>query len=345
MNQNQRDIEEHLLLKYLTGEADDPIRREVEAWLEADAGNRVILDRLESLWLETGRLDPPPLAVDTDAAWNRITVRMETFGGQAGSATQKHNPRIIRFSMVAAAAMLLLFGTWFVLKLILGPPEMVEMAASTAVLRDTLPDGSQITLNAGSKLTYPEKFKGEIREVKLTGEAFFEVKRDSHRPFVVDAGPARVKVLGTSFRMKSLQGKPVEVHVTSGRVMLFRVDPRTSDTASIILEAGEHGILRIDAAAPELVEQSAPDDLFWANRTLEFVGTPLQQVIPMLERYFDIEIRVSNPQILNCRLAATFLDDPPDRILTVIAESFGLTLETSGRNYMLTGDGCGNEAR
>jgi ferric-dicitrate binding protein FerR (iron transport regulator) len=340
MNQNPFDIDEHLLLKYLTGEADALIRREVEAWLEADAGNRGILDRLESLWLEAGRLDPPPMAVDTDAAWNRLSARLEMADDRAGAAMRKPRLRFMRFAMAAAAAVLLIFGTWAVLRLITGAPEMIEMAATNTVLHDTLPDGSRITLNTASKLVYPEKFEGRTREVKLTGEAFFEVTRDSMQPFVVDADPARIKVLGTAFRVKALPGEAVEVHVATGRVMLFRIDPRTADTTAVILEAGQHGLLRVHARQPEVVELAAPDDLFWANRSLDFSGTPLQEVIGMLEKYYGIRVTVSNPDILLCRLSATFADEPPARIMTVIAESFGLQLSAEGSDFHLTGDGC-----
>jgi ferric-dicitrate binding protein FerR (iron transport regulator) len=340
MNQNPRDIDEHLLLKYLTGEADALIRAEVEAWLEADAGNRVILDRLESLWLEAGRLDPPPMAVDTDAAWNRLSARMEMADHEADIAEHKPRLRFMRVAMAAAAAVLLIFGAWAVIRLLTGSPSMIEMAATTTVLRDTLPDGSRITLNAASRLTYPERFEGVTREVKLTGEAFFEVTRDSLQPFVVDAGPAKVKVLGTSFRVKAISGEAVEVHVATGRVMLFRIDPRTADTTSVFLEAGQHGLLRVNAGRPEVVEQAAPDDLFWANRSLDFSATPLQEVIGLLEKYYGIRVTVSNPGILACRLSATFADEPAERIMTVIAESFGLQLSAEGSNFHLTGDGC-----
>lgn len=340
MNKNPLDIDELLLLKYLTGEADGMIRKEVENWLEAEAGNREILDRLESLWLETGKLTPPPLAVDIDAAWNRISARMEMADDKAGAALNRPRLRFMRFAMAAAAAVMLIFGTWAVMRLITGAPEMIGITATTIVVHDTLPDGSRITLNAASKLVYPEQFEGRTREVRLTGEAFFEVTRDSLQPFVVEAGSARVKVLGTSFSVKAVPGETVEVHVATGRVMLFRIDARTADTTSVILEAGQRGVLRVNALRPEVVEQIPPDDLFWANRSLDFSGTPLQEVIGMLEKYYGIRVTVSNPDILLCRLSATFADEPPARIMTVIAESFGLQLSAGGNHYHLTGDGC-----
>lgn len=340
MNQNQRDIDEFLLLKYLTGEADPLICAEVEAWLEADVGNRLILDRLESLWLETGKIDPPPMATDIDAAWNRLAERMERADHEAGRAEHKSRLRFIRVAMAAAAAVLLIFGAWALIRLLSGAPATIEMAATNTMLRTTLPDGTRIALNAASMLSYPERFEGVTREVKLSGEAFFEVTRDSLHPFVVDAGPAKVMVLGTSFRVKAMPGVVVEVHVVTGSVRLFRIDPRTADTNSVILEAGQHGLLRVNALRPEVVEDAQPDDLFWANRSLDFSATPLQKVVGLLEKYYGIRVTVSNPDILLCRLSATFADEPAERIMTVIAESFGLQLSAEGSNFHLTGDGC-----
>jgi ferric-dicitrate binding protein FerR (iron transport regulator) len=331
MNQNQQDIEEHLLLQFLLGNADEALTLRVEEWLAADNRNRDLLDRLESLWLETGRISPPPVAVDVDAAWERVNSRI-------GKSTVK-NPFSSRYFWAAAASVLLVAGIFAIFRFAFSPNQ-IRMAAQDKVLSDSLPDGSSITLNTNSTLIFPETFDDEIRKVKLTGEAFFEVKHDEAQPFVVDAGLAEIRVLGTSFAVKAYPGKGVEVVVSEGRVMLYRVDARSGDTLSLILTTGERGFFDSGMQKPVQAGAVDPDGLFWANRSLDFRRSSLLKVFNVLENYYQIKVRVSDPAILNCLLTASFVNEPPDRIMSVIAESFGLQLQGSGQVFQLTGAGC-----
>lgn len=341
MNQNNQDIEEHLLLQYLLGNADETVRERVEKWLEADGRNRKHLDRLEALWLESGKLVPPPLAVDLNKAWDRISTRIDKHeAAQLARPKQPAGIRYLKFALGAAALILLGIGVYFIWKNIPGKVNEIEKVATASVLYDTLPDNSRIILNRASKLEYPERFAGKNRLVKLTGEALFEVTKDPSTPFIVDAGPAKVKVLGTVFNLSAYPGQDVQVTVTEGRVLFFTLDPLTGDTSSITLEAGMSGLLARGASKPVFVEKAAPDRLYWANHVLEFKGTPLSEVFAMVEKYYNVRISVSTPDILDCRLSASFDNEPVDRIMTVIADSFGLKLSLEGNIFHLSGDGC-----
>jgi transmembrane sensor len=341
MNQNNQDIDEHLLLQYLLGNADITVRERVEKWMEADGRNRKHLDRLEALWLETGKLDPPPLAVDLPKAWDRLSSRIEKHeAGQPARQKRSAGIRYLKFALSAAALILLSIGIYVIMRSYTGKVKEIEMVATAAVVYDTLPDNSHITLNKNSKLEYPDRFEGGKRLIKLTGEAFFEVTKDPSKPFVVDAGPAKVKVLGTRFNMSAYPGQDIQVTVTEGRVLFFTLDTLTGDTASITLEAGMSGMLVKGALKPVFVEKAAPDRLYWATHALEFKGIPLAEVFAMVEKYYDVKISADTPDILNCRLSASFENDPVNHIMTVIADSFGLKLSVEGNTYHLSGDGC-----
>jgi ferric-dicitrate binding protein FerR (iron transport regulator) len=339
MNQNQQDIDELLLLQYLRGNADESLRARVDEWLNADSGNRRNLDQLESLWLETGRISPVPVAVDADEAWNRMVLRLNGVEKPGGRVRNIGNSRIL---WAVAAVVIILAGIFSIYELTKAPKQL-HLASFDRVLRDSLPDGSKFTLNLNSTLDYPAEFDNKIREVKLTGEAFFEVKHDSLQPFIVDAGVGKIRVLGTAFSVNVHPVRVVEVSVTQGRVMLFRVDERSGDTISLILLAGESGMMKEGALKPERTVKIAPDGLFWANHSLDFSRTTLAEVFSLLEKYYSLKISVSDPTILDCRLTASFMNEPAEKILTVIAESFGLTLQGRGRNFHLTGHGCNNE--
>ncbi len=341
MNQNHQDIDENLLLQYLLGNADNTIRNTVEKWLDADSRNRKHLDQLETLWLETGKLNPPPLPVDLSKAWEQMSLRIEKHeAGQTAMHKRFAGMHYLKYALSAAALILLVFGIYAVLSILTVKVKEIEVVSTASVLHDTLPDGSRIMLNKQSKLYYSDHFQGGQRLVKLTGEAFFEVSKDSLKPFVVDAGKAKVKVLGTVFNVSAYPGNSIQVTVTEGRVLFFTLDSLNKDTLSIILEAGMSGVLEPGAPKPVIVEKSVPDKLFWANHVLDFNGTPLAEVFGLMEKYYGVKITVSTPEINNCRLSASFANDQVNRIMTVIAESFGLKLSVEGDNYYLSGNGC-----
>ena len=372
MNKNQVDIDEHLLLQYLQGNANGELCASVEAWLKADSRNRKHLDQLESLWMETGKLTPAPVAVDVEAAWLRLSSLVMRYDetGQAGTthhpeekelngSSHQRNEKTIRIRpyrtiLRAAAMIILLIGIYGIYRWMSKQGKEVELVSGIGVIHDTLPDGSTVILNTNSKLTRLKSFNKDFREVTLTGEAFFEVKHDAAHPFIVRAGIASIRVLGTTFLVRAggpcqgggtLSGyrdpdRVVEVKVAEGRVMLFTIDPTSGDSAALILTSGETVGVQSGSSMPVKGGLTAPDDHFWANRTLEFRGTALSEVFMFLNKYYSTNVTVSDPNILSCRLTASFVNEPIDRILNIIAESFGLNLAMQGHDYHFTGHGC-----
>jgi ferric-dicitrate binding protein FerR (iron transport regulator) len=342
MNQSEEHIAEHLLLHYLQGTADEKIIAVVEEWLNADSRNREHLNRLESLWLESGKIVPPPVAVDVDAAWNRMLGRM---------VTEKDQPRTIHkepviakwragYTWLAAASVLLLAGLFTLYSLLSGPATL-RMVAENQVMKDTLPDGTVIALNTRSTLQYPATFDKKFRRVNLLGEALFSVEHKADQPFIIHAGDAEIRVLGTKFKVAAYPEKNMEVTVTEGTVQLYKADSLQRDTVSLILHAGESGKLLLSGQLVRTPSDSIPPDaLFWANHTFTFRNTPLSQVCLLLEKYYHIAIIAENQAIMQCRLSATFDNEPADRIMTVIAESFGFTLKREEKRFILSGIGC-----
>lgn len=343
MNPEEIHIEEHLLLQYLLGKSRPEDRKTLEAWLRKSEKNQAELDRLEALWLKTGKLFPPPLAVDTDASWAKLSDRIDAH--ESSRHTQKRNlwsVPYLKYALSAAAGIILIIGIFSLIKFFTGTTRKKELVSTVKVVRDTLPDGSRIMLNKNSKLAFPEHFEDVNREVTLIGEGFFEVKKNHSSPFIVNAGPAKVKVLGTSFSISAYPGKDIRVTVSEGTVLFFCIDNRNGDTLSVQLKGGSSAILKPGATKPEKIGNTSPDNLFWVNRTLDFKATSLEDVFILIEKYYHIRILASNKEIKNCKLSASFVDEPVSRIMTVIAESFGLQITMDGQNYILTGDGCRN---
>ena len=341
MNQNEDHIAEYLLLQYLLGNLDKDERQRVDAWIEESESNRKVLDRLEALWLETGRLSPPPVAVDSQAAWEKISGRIDL---EEKEQTVNAPGRIVllplfRWITGAAAVIVLSLGTWWLVNF-LNRPGMIDLTAQNDVVRDTLGDGSIIALNANSTLRYPERFEEPVRKVHLSGEAFFEVTPDRSHPFVVDAGFAQIRVVGTAFNIKAIPESPIIVSVSEGTVLLFRVDQSSGDTISLLIGAGQCGIMEPGDGKPYLETKEDPSGLFWLNRSMIFHDTPLSLVFEEISKRYPVTITADNPAILNCRLTTTFLDAPVELMMKVISESFNLQVRQENQTYLFIGNGC-----
>ncbi|MDR3058171.1 MAG: FecR domain-containing protein [Prevotella sp.] len=149
-----------------------------------------------------------------------------------------------------------------------------------------LPDGTEVMLNAGSYIKYPQRFAGDIRNIEIDGEAFFKVVRDETKPFVVYTDKASVKVLGTSFNVKSYNSdKQLTVSVKSGKV---QVD---TDDAMARLIANEQLVL--DKATGEFQKRNedAKFATAWISGGLYFNKTPIQNVVQELERMYNCKIK------------------------------------------------------
>src|SRR3546814_2056524 len=140
----------------------------------------------------------------------------------------------------------------------------------------TLADGSVVTLNKNSELSYPRRFTGSSRTVSLQGEAFFDVETDREKPFVISVNDVEVEVTGTSFNIKSRE-EVTEVIVESGSVRV-----RLGDDA-VALHPGEKAVSQF--AGANLKKTPAPDALYNYYRTNDIVSqrTPLQELAEALE--------------------------------------------------------------
>ena len=327
MNVNtNNNANDELLVKYLLGEATDAEQREVTGWIEAEEANRKYFEGFKLIWDESRHLASQTV-VDEGAAWERFTQRVER--EESAPAPKTIPLRPFNFMRIAAALILLAVGGWFVFYLN-GPKgnEMLTAQSGSGVLIDTLPDGSVVTLNKNSTLTYPAKFKGDTRQVTLTGEAFFNVAHDKSKPFIVDAGNAEIKVVGTSFNVKASQVK-TEIIVETGIVEVAKKQNK------IRVVHNQKAIVSQDKAAPEM--EGVDDVLYNYYRTKEFVcnSTPLSKLTAVLGEAYDVNITVERTAMKDTLLTTTFHDEPLDDILKVVAATLNLQIERKGKNIIL----------
>ncbi|MEQ8688900.1 MAG: FecR domain-containing protein [Imperialibacter sp.] len=334
--QSPHIITNELLAKYFASETSDEESAAVMMWVAESAANEEAFVQQKMLWEDLGAvmLDEAPASTpfDVDTAWVNVkTAKNNAVGKQKKS--EGRNPWIMRI----AASLVLLGGITYFLRIYFTDVQMMEVASASEIINVDLQDGSYITLNEESIIQYPEEFAANSREMSLKGEAFFEVEPDLERPFVIHAGPATIKVLGTSFNVKSsVMEDTVSVFVATGRVS-FSVG-----TQEVILTPGEKATYTAKSGllASTGGSTSTGIDQFWRTRRLSFAGHSLPDVIDAIEEAYFVDIELENEQMANCRLSVNFENDSLNNILDVIALTLDLKVSKSGNVILLKGTGC-----
>ncbi|WP_187376891.1 MULTISPECIES: FecR family protein [Butyricimonas] len=159
-----------------------------------------------------------------------------------------------------------------------------------------LSDGTKITLNANSKIQYPDRFTGRERWVELEGEAYFEVAKDSGHPFVVRSRGAEVRVLGTSFNVKSYRGEAQQTTLVEGAVEV------ANEQRKVRLMPGEQAVW--EGNDFRVREVNTASYTAWTKQRLVFDNEPLEGVLKILQRWYDVEICIENPSLKEVRFTA-----------------------------------------
>jgi ferric-dicitrate binding protein FerR (iron transport regulator) len=200
-----------------------------------------------------------------------------------------------------------------------------------------LPDGSVIALNSSSTLVFPKQFEDDVREVTISGEAFFDVKPNPEKPFLINAGGTQIKVLGTSFNVRAYpETETVEVIVETGKVQVTQKNgDLLDDTRELFLTPGEKGTLFYKSNLLEKSKNTNINFLAWKTNDIIFKETPLNEVIQCLEKVYHIEIDLADPELENEVLTAHFDKKPVDFVLNVIRLTFNLELTGENEHYTL----------
>jgi transmembrane sensor len=318
------DMMDELLVKYLVEEATPPEQELVEKWLMASPANQHYFQHLELIWKESQKLAATTTA-DENKAWHRFQRRIK----KTGSATGK----IKEFGWWRIAASILIVGgiAWFTSTLLekgSPDPETLNITAVSEVKKDTLPDGSIAVLNKHSELSYPAIFKGKTRNVRLKGEAFFNVKADKKKPFIIVVNDVQVKVVGTSFNIRSIKGL-TEIIVETGIVQV------TKGNNVLELRAGER--VSLEAVDTTLQKEASDDKLYnyYVSRTFVCDNTPLWKLVEKLNEAYGVNIRIGREDLRKMPLNVTFADESLDVILRIISETLMIKVSKKENEIVL----------
>ena len=217
--------------------------------------------------------------------------------------------------------------------------------------RLVLPDSSVVWLNAGSKLTYDEKFGSTSRTTTLSGEAFFDVKK-STIPFIINANGLHIKVLGTAFNVKSYPNeKASETSLVRGRVEITH-DKRPGEI--FILKPNEKLVIANEEreeeekrpeqkAQPKVLLSSlthANDNTIietsWIENKLVFQDESFEDVAKKMERWYDVKVEIKDEKIAQSRLSGSFENESISQALTALRIAFPFNITMKGKNITIT---------
>ena len=330
-----------LVAKKLSGELSEKEEKKLRQ-LKADSPEKqAAYEQMEQNW---EKMQPPAdhYQPDTEKGWQRMKFRLDSEHGLYDhepelSRPESENVRRLFPSLGAIAAsvtLLLAVGLWWWTAS--APGEVVLTTARNETQMYWLPDSSQVWLNENSRLSYSDDFDENHRVVALTGEAFFEVKEAEGRRFTIFSEGAKTEVIGTSFNLSAYPGEAVSVQVVSGKVAFA---PADEDNA-VFLEPGYQAVLNDGGVVEEKSPITNQNFRAWQNRRLVFSNTSLQEVISLLEEVYDTEIKLTNPDLANCRYTATFEGASLEEIMHVLSVTGDLSFEQQDNQYIISGRAC-----
>lgn len=292
-----------------------------------------------------------------DNGWQQLAGRLNTGQAPDDDETAKRQNLFKSISLykrwIVAAAVLVFFicGTALYYKSFYGRSQAAlpgQVASTKYGITSSLvlADGTQVRLNAGSKLTYPEVFSGSKREVYLDGEAFFEVTKNPKAPFLVHAGKITVKVLGTTFNVKAYSGDAnIETTLISGKVHVMLNDdpekeivlsphekltvtnPIPAETNTV--QTRESNALRYQVQALPVNTSNNFVETAWLNHKLVFSNESFDEVARQLERKYNVHVYFRNNKLKEEHISGIFEKENISKVLEILKMTtrFNYTVE------------------
>ena len=308
-----------ILKKYLEGTCTQEEEREIEEWYSAQ--------KFESLNMGSEEI----VSVEKKI-WAEII--------QKSSLKKKRFTIIKKIGITSAAACILLFaGIW--IKTLLKPVPETKIAAFVKQ-KLTLPDGSEVVLEDNAQVIYDKQFNKTHRNVTLTGSAFFEVKPDKTKPFIISSGDLVTEVVGTSFGIsQNSELNTVEVTVVTGEVTVY--NPGNKKQTKTVLTPNQKVVYNqlFKNLNRTLVESPQPlaDKVFEESKFV-FENTSLKEVASTFKQVYGIDFKINDKKIEDCRVNADLENLPMFTKLDLICRSLEASYTIDGTTVFINGEGC-----
>lgn len=330
MNQFDFDI---LLQKYLSGEQTPEEEKYVREYLENNPP-----------------VTSPVFESEKEQIGDRIKQKLHK-----STIGEPWQIRFLPWIKGVAASILLISGGWLLMTSLQNKEsasiETIEKRGvievkntSDSPQRVSLEDGSVVILKQKSSISFPEHFGEERRLVYLHGEAFFQVKRNPAKPFVVSTENLATQVLGTSFTIKSYDdARSIEVLVATGRVSVYEVADKVSNSNGVILTRNQKIVFDKKSKKMELAIVENPAitiSQLVPTHGFSFLETPVKEAFSLLEKAYGIDIVIENDAVETCLFTGDLTDLSLFEQLDLICKSVNASYERRGTTLFVRGEGC-----
>ena len=328
MNPAADHIDE-LLAKHIAGEATADEVATITSWVEESPDNKSYFEDFKTISERVSKLkDIQPY--DEDAAWNKLKEKL------AGKTIPLKPRKEFSMLRVAAAISFIVVAGVSVFLWLSRPADLMEIAAEEGTLDQSLPDGSVAFLNKRSMLAYSYNPLKKERKVKLTGEAYFDVKHEEEKPFIIETDDVIIEDIGTTFNVKAFPDSiTVEVFVETGEVAFY-----TKENPGIKLTAGQTGVYNRSTKSFAKFLEPDTNRLAYKTGVFTFHDTDLESVVTSLNTVYDKKVRINNDALKTCRLNVSFRNESIEVIVEILAETLGLTITNTENEIILDGAGC-----
>ncbi len=241
---------------------------------------------------------------------------------------------------VAAIFVLGMFLFWIGHRIFTPPPKALTYHTVTVPFGKQktllLPDGSKVWINAGSRVKYSDR-SGKTRQVFLSGEAYFEIKKDSAHPFIVSTQNIKIKVLGTGFNVSAYPDEnKITTTLVHGKIMAYCQNSKGIITRRVILHPGNQAVFSKKQKTFRVKKVHPADFTAWRNQVLLFQNTKLPEVIRRINRRYNVNIILNDKELEQFDYTVRFDHDSLNTVLTVLSKMTPVRFNRYGRNIYVT---------
>lgn len=318
---------DNLLEQYVNGQTSPEETRKIEVWLDvmkAEKGNDM-------------ELSPE----DEEKLFKKITANMDNIDEIVHFRPENYKPRpffLKGWFQIAATILLLVTSSLTILYFNYRGDSLIQYFAKSERDKLILNDGTIVWLTKNSKLNYFEKANEGIRQAELTGEALFEVAKDPDRPFTIECGNIKVKVIGTSFNVKT-NTDHLELQVLTGKVNLSSIkDEKGVDVSSLekVTYTTDGKIIERSSLKDSEIEEVIES----TDYNMRFSNTEMKEVFQRIEKKFNARVSVENQHVNKCRLTADFTDKSLEQTMSMISQLLDIKYTIDKPEVKVSGKGC-----
>lgn len=341
-------MNKELLIKYLNNNCSETEFEEFAEWLKENTQNSEVRNQSAELWKslepDLNEYDNKKYSALLHKIHHEINLKQQ---GNSGRKPQALKMAVKWLSRAAAILFIPLLGIVFYLlsnrnfqaenfvDLTVDSLEVIAPVGSRTVLR--LSDGTKVHLNYGSRIKYPRNFTGDIREITLMGEGYFDVVRNPKKPFVVKAGNLKVKALGTEFNVEAYPDDHIiSTTLVEGKVVIDKILQKGITDRVGAMEPGQH--VAYNTKTEKIISGKGNIEKYiaWKNGKMVFDNEPITNVARELSRKFNVDIEVAD-EIKDLTYTVTFADDPLFLILDLMTETTPVTYKRFPRKKRTDG--------